>query len=223
MIEHTDDDVIALRELRRVTRPGGHLVVSVPAHPRLWSRHDEANHHYRRYSRTDLRTAAIDVGWQLHRMTSFNSLLLAPAAAVRVAQRQLQRWRRDNGSYTPDVWSIAKYGQLFVDARDLGLELKSVVRPDETFYLWGVDPGVYYYADRRPASGIMWVHRLVYGPFQERWSTHVLNDLERTRPVLFIAQLPMEGKQDHPILVWASEHYVPARKFQRGRKFFGFS
>ena len=103
VIEHTPDDRIALRELRRVCKPGGWLVVTVPAYQALWSRNDEANHHYRRYSRTDLRTAAIDVGWQLHRMTSFNSLLLAPAAAVRVAQRQLQRWRRDNGSYTPEI------------------------------------------------------------------------------------------------------------------------
>src|SRR3954470_374234 len=36
VIEHTDDDVAALSELNRVTRPGGRLVVTVPAHPRLW-------------------------------------------------------------------------------------------------------------------------------------------------------------------------------------------
>src|SRR3954468_9944455 len=40
VIEHTDDDVKALRELKRVTKPGGVLVVTVPAYPRLWSRHD---------------------------------------------------------------------------------------------------------------------------------------------------------------------------------------
>ena len=38
-------------ELRRVCRPGGWLLVTVPAYQALWSRHDEANHHYRRYSR----------------------------------------------------------------------------------------------------------------------------------------------------------------------------
>jgi hypothetical protein len=89
VIEHVPEDVTALVELRRVTRPGGWLLVTVPAYQALWSRHDEANHHYRRYSRVALRTAARSAGWQMQRMSGFNSLLLAPAAAVRLAQRRM--------------------------------------------------------------------------------------------------------------------------------------
>jgi SAM-dependent methyltransferase len=99
VIEHTPDDRVALRELRRVCRPGGTLLLTVPAYQALWSHHDEVNHHFRRYSRRMLRTAARDAGWHVLRMTSFNSLLLAPAAAVRVAQR-----RRDaNGSASANL------------------------------------------------------------------------------------------------------------------------
>jgi SAM-dependent methyltransferase len=87
VIEHTDDDVAALRELRRVTRPGGHLVVTVPAHPRLWSRHDEVNGHRRRYTRRTLRRAAEAAGWRVERLTGFNVVYLAPAALVRIARR----------------------------------------------------------------------------------------------------------------------------------------
>jgi SAM-dependent methyltransferase len=89
VIEHVPDDVEALVELRRVCRPGGWLLVTVPAYQALWSRHDEANHHFRRYSRRSLRRAAVTAGWTVKRMTAFNSVLLAPAAAVRVAQRRL--------------------------------------------------------------------------------------------------------------------------------------
>ena len=101
VIEHTPDDRVTLTELRRVTRPGGFLLVTVPAYQALWSYHDEANHHYRRYGRRMLRASAVAAGWRVERMTSFNSVLLAPAAAVRVVQRRrgthngaLQRPRR---------------------------------------------------------------------------------------------------------------------------------
>jgi SAM-dependent methyltransferase len=88
VIEHTPDDRMALAELLRVCRPGGWLLVTVPAYPALWSLHDEANHHYRRYSRAALAGAATSAGWTVTRVSSFNSVLLAPAAAVRLAQRR---------------------------------------------------------------------------------------------------------------------------------------
>jgi SAM-dependent methyltransferase len=99
VIEHTPDDRVTLTELRRVTKLGGFLLVTVPAYQALWSLHDEANHHYRRYGRPTLRSAARAAGWSVERVTSFNSLLLAPAAAVRLLQR---RFGTHNG-YTNDL------------------------------------------------------------------------------------------------------------------------
>jgi 2-polyprenyl-3-methyl-5-hydroxy-6-metoxy-1,4-benzoquinol methylase len=122
VIEHTADDRLTLRELRRVCRPGGWLLVTVPAYQFLWSTHDDANHHYRRYNRRSLRVAALDSGWQLKRMTSFNSLLLAPAAAVRLAQRRSSR-----SEYTPDI----RLGPAWINAvleRPLRLEARWLAR-----------------------------------------------------------------------------------------------
>jgi SAM-dependent methyltransferase len=88
VIEHTPDDRRTLRELRRVTRPGGTLIVTVPAYQALWSAHDVVNGHYRRYRVTELRVAAQEAGWYHVRDSYFNALLLGPAAVVRLTRRR---------------------------------------------------------------------------------------------------------------------------------------
>jgi SAM-dependent methyltransferase len=93
VVEHVDDDRAVLRELRRVTRPGGRLVLTVPALPRLWSGHDVAAGHRRRYRRAALLDAARDAGWAAERVTHFNTLLLPVAAAMRLADRRPARAR----------------------------------------------------------------------------------------------------------------------------------
>jgi SAM-dependent methyltransferase len=101
VIEHTADDRVALGELRRVATPGGWTLLTVPAYQLLWSSHDVANHHYRRYSRRSLHAAATDAGWDVRRVTSFNSVLLAPAAAIRLARRG--RITNGNGAVSSDL------------------------------------------------------------------------------------------------------------------------
>jgi SAM-dependent methyltransferase len=136
VIEHTDDDVAALRELRRVTRPGGHAVLSVPAHPRLWSRHDELNGHRRRYTRRSLRAAAEAAGWDVPRMTGFNVAYLAPAALVRIARRGAEDDEASELALTPLALNRALELPLLAEAaligrgRNLppGLSLVAVVR-----------------------------------------------------------------------------------------------
>jgi len=87
VIEHLEDDVAALRELRRVVAPGGALLATVPAYQWLWSGHDEINHHHRRYTRRSLALAGERAGWREVRTTYFNSLLLPVAILLRVLER----------------------------------------------------------------------------------------------------------------------------------------
>ena len=87
VIEHLEDDVAALRELRRTVAPGGALLVTVPAYQWLWSGHDVINHHYRRYTRRSMQRVAEQAGWRQARTTYFNSLLLPVAILLRALDR----------------------------------------------------------------------------------------------------------------------------------------
>ncbi|GAA3935255.1 class I SAM-dependent methyltransferase [Hymenobacter algoricola] len=87
VLEHIEDEQQALREWLRVLRPGGQLLVFVPAFNLLWSEHDVVNHHFRRYSGEELRTALTRAGLKVKRLSYWNSTLFLPAAAVRLLQR----------------------------------------------------------------------------------------------------------------------------------------
>jgi SAM-dependent methyltransferase len=91
VIEHIEDDVAALRELRRVLRPGGRLLVAVPAFMFLWGKQDEVSHHHRRYTAATLRRALADAGFTVDRTSYFNTILFPIVAAVRLGRRALRR------------------------------------------------------------------------------------------------------------------------------------
>ena len=82
VIEHLDDDA-ALAEYRRVVRPGGLVLLTVPAYPWLWSHHDDWAAHLRRYTRSTLLAAITRAQLVPRRATYFNSFLVPPAAVMR--------------------------------------------------------------------------------------------------------------------------------------------
>jgi SAM-dependent methyltransferase len=91
VIEHIDDDVMALKALAEVVRPGGDLVVTVPAYQWLWGPHDDLNEHKRRYTRRRLRRALLDAGVEVDRISYFNTVLLPPIAIARLFRRWILR------------------------------------------------------------------------------------------------------------------------------------
>jgi len=123
VIEHLEDDLAALRELRRTVAPGGSLLVTVPAYQWLWSGHDEINHHHRRYTRGSLQSVAEQAGWRQARTTYFNSLLLPVAIVLRV----LERFNTKTTESSLDLWIPPEPVNWLLE-RPLALEAALIAR-----------------------------------------------------------------------------------------------
>jgi SAM-dependent methyltransferase len=76
VLEHITEDQKVLVQMFNAAQPGGGLLVTVPQHPFLWSASDDHAMHQRRYNRAELRRKVESAGFQIQRITSFNSLLL---------------------------------------------------------------------------------------------------------------------------------------------------
>ena len=84
VLEHVTDDRGSLFAIRDLLKPGGALLLTVPINPWMWSAHDVAHHHHRRYRRSEIRKLALDAGYDIDMLSPFNSLLFPPIAAVRL-------------------------------------------------------------------------------------------------------------------------------------------
>lgn len=84
VLEHIDDDAGTLRELHRVLRPGGLLLVSVPAYRFLWGPQDEISNHKRRYLARELRTRLVEAGFRVRKLSYFNTILFPAIAGIRL-------------------------------------------------------------------------------------------------------------------------------------------
>jgi SAM-dependent methyltransferase len=87
VIEHIDDDKAALASIAERLKPGGKLIVTVPAHQWMWSAHDVVNHHKRRYSKRALKRLFESSPLKLDTLGYFNSLLFPVAVAERLSSK----------------------------------------------------------------------------------------------------------------------------------------
>jgi SAM-dependent methyltransferase len=89
VLEHLDNDTGGLREAARMVKPGGLLLVTVPALPSLWGGQDVVSHHRRRYTKATLLETFERSGLPAPRVSYFNTLLFPPVAGLRWTRRAL--------------------------------------------------------------------------------------------------------------------------------------
>lgn len=96
VLEHIEHDLGALEELRRVLRPGGIIIVTVPAFMFLWGLQDVVAKHFRRYRKKTLCELLEKGGFSIRRLSYFNFLLFPPIALVRFFQRLVKPKRKSD-------------------------------------------------------------------------------------------------------------------------------
>lgn len=99
VIEHLDDDDAGLREAALMVKPGGLLLVTVPALPSLWGGMDIISHHRRRYTKATLLRTFERAGLSAPRVNYFNMFLFPPIAGVRWARRALGKAAREHNDF----------------------------------------------------------------------------------------------------------------------------
>ncbi len=96
VLEHVPDDLASLRAIHRRLKPGGALLLTVPANPWMWSAHDAAHHHFRRYTRANLEDLFLRAGLEVQLLSYFNSLLFPLIAAARAVGKITRRESADD-------------------------------------------------------------------------------------------------------------------------------
>lgn len=87
VIEHVEQDLMAIKQLAKLVKPNGYIITTVPAYQWLWSQHDVANHHKRRYTLKRYRSLFIEAGLEVHYASYFNTLLFPLAVLGRIGSR----------------------------------------------------------------------------------------------------------------------------------------
>lgn len=132
VLEHVVDDESLLKQGLTLLSDGGVLIITVPAHPFMWSSHDERLLHYRRYTKTALDGLISRAGATKLELRFFFNALLVPAYVVRVLLPKLTRFSRAGSVGLPKpleaiLFRLALIGSKSRRGLPFGLSLLAVL------------------------------------------------------------------------------------------------
>lgn len=113
VLEHTPDDRAVVAGFERLLKPGGVALVTVPAGMELWSEWDVSLHHFRRYSKSDLRALFPAAQWELL-YVNYTNVAVYPAVWVVRKWRRLFSAGRRSEDRVPPGWLNGLLRELFV-------------------------------------------------------------------------------------------------------------
>lgn len=117
VLEHVEEDGESLAAIRTLLKPGGRVLLTVPAHQWLWSPHDETLHHKRRYSKSNLISTIEATGYRIDRITFFNSILFPAAVAARMLSKARRTDNTVGGRTPPAAVNSILTNALMVESR----------------------------------------------------------------------------------------------------------
>ncbi len=140
VIEHIDDDIDVLRSAREIVGPDGRIIITVPAYMWMWSAHDLANHHVRRYNASTLRASLKSAGLEPVKLTYYNTLLFPLAALKKLLDRNKDVNEASAAVDQPSAFVNSIFKTVFASERHLlpslnlpyGVSLLAVAKPITT-------------------------------------------------------------------------------------------
>jgi SAM-dependent methyltransferase len=122
VIEHNQDDLAILADSYRVLKPGGYMIITVPALMWLWSHNDDINAHVRRYTAAELKQKLAQTGFRVKRVT-YNNFFVFPLAASLILLRRFAKAKPELASH-------------HLDEEEYQVEMEPASPPVNTLLTW---------------------------------------------------------------------------------------
>jgi 2-polyprenyl-3-methyl-5-hydroxy-6-metoxy-1,4-benzoquinol methylase len=113
VLEHIEMHQEALKKIKTYLKDDGRVILTVPAYPWLYGKHDEHLHHKRRYYKKELLDLVLSSGYEVKQITHFNTLLFPIALVVRLYEKYIQRKEKIKNLKKMNVLTNKILSQIF--------------------------------------------------------------------------------------------------------------